>query len=1483
MTFYTTHNSQGGAAICLYFSTSSLTVTQCFFHNCTCTLSVDSGGALYVWATRSDCPISVSLSSFTECANTSPGNPRGGSVFLSTKSVLSITSCFFEKSKSGRDGALSLQASPLATLSNCAFVSCSAQKDAGALTLTGVKTIDLSFLQFRECSSGDSKSNDIFFDAIPASLVTEDTVRFCDSTSDRPNVFVKTGSVDMSRLVPELQSTPTASVEVSISEGTATVTATASEGVKGTVGILLNGSNVPRLIHVHFGSITQTSRSGTAVVSSGVNGVLPQADYSLRAWSVPSAYLSSVHSADSTLKDVNTVRIDLHGMNLNNGKYSMLISSGENTFNVSLGRFNSTTLVGSAPLRPLNASGRLDFATEYNVEKVMRLADGGIEENINLINRVSFTTPPEPPRLVRVVRKALNGKKDELIIDVQAELLPVGNGLIQFKLDESEILVNGVLTSDSETECTAVFSTAWTEDTTHLSYGKAYSMESATISSIAVLINPGTVCVVHDPPVITSFSVPTECSSDSFDIEVIGKNFPSSTHFNLTLSNNHNISIYFSSYTKGKGTVKASLPSEVQFGTEYSVSRVWNGYDYVLLNETRLKTPLGPTLTSISASLQSPDMKEVLLSLNGLRMMTGTHTLTFHEQGQSTPLTMTVQINTETTGSGSELIFGGTKLKYGTTYEVISLTSATLHFILADSPTFTTDPEPPRLVKIVSEEDSGLISTTLTLSSLFLTVGGQYEVKMTGTPLSSSSSVKHDTKLIFTANSATANTLTLTLYPLEEADVKYDHSYSVDWMNVVGGVPILVETDKCVFETPSEPSRLVSFWISGYDSTQAEVIFAMDGRALDTSSMFKVGLNFSNTLKHTVSMRFNNERGDWEGSAILFPSESCELEYGKTYAVSSFRKGEDTAELLFEANEVTIDVNPSRLTSVSITGLSDEGKKGLFSVAGKNLVSGWSYQIYVNETGTSVEKTIEVTMSSKEEGTGSAVLFSEIEGEIELDYGTEYKVVGVKDSSQSLILFESNMKFRTDPEPPRLVKIVSEPDEGLNSTTLTLSSLVLTEGKKYQMKVTGTPLSSSSSTTHKTTLKFNATSATVNTVTLKLYPFEEGIVMYGHSYTVDWMKAVDGDPIFIETETCAFETHKEPARILLCTGAVLNKERSEVTISLEGRALGDSLGSIWVKFETTFWKSSSSIRNLSATLCEVDFLVGSEENGTRLKYEGEYTVCVKPDEASTLLVDSGIAVHIPASPSFTKVEFAFTNSLGTGCIAVLTGSDLVVGTEYEVKLNTSHTFSIVVTSSARAESSEMVIGFEGTLAYSQNILVETIEPTVEESGIALMPIPVTGQTPARPNVSEIFVDTETGQIYQTCGDPSSPFSTMDLAWRIVRTLDISQPTFSLLNSTSLSSAMTIECGMSVLIQNGTNIGPSLNIPSLAAESATSALIVVSSAVLSIQNIDVVVGSSNPSFILISALSSKVKERNAELEIVWEDCVDTKKGWESVVP
>ncbi|KAK2959702.1 hypothetical protein BLNAU_5191 [Blattamonas nauphoetae] len=121
------------------------------------------------------------------------------------------------------------------------------------------------------------------------------------------------------------------------------------------------------------------------------------------------------------------------------------------------------------------------------------------------------------------------------------------------------------------------------------------------------------------------------------------------------------------------------------------------------------------------------------------------------------------------------------------------------------------------------------------------------------------------------------------------------------------------------------------------------------------------------------------------------------------------------------------------------------------------------------------------------------------------------------------------------------------------------------------------------------------------------------------------------------THGCVFQTPEEPARICNCTGAVLNRDRSIVTLSLEGRALAEPLGSIWMSFGNTFWKCSF-MRDITETHCEADFVVGSTQNATHLKYEGEYTVCMKPAEPDTLLVDSGISVRVPVPPRLTSLE-----------------------------------------------------------------------------------------------------------------------------------------------------------------------------------------------------------------------------------------------------
>ncbi|KAK2958959.1 hypothetical protein BLNAU_5975 [Blattamonas nauphoetae] len=108
---------------------------------------------------------------------------------------------------------------------------------------------------------------------------------------------------------------------------------------------------------------------------------------------------------------------------------------------------------------------QLEFGVSYGV---LSLTCSDCTRSV-LISDIVITMPDEPARIISFVSSSLNGTKDELTLSFVGSLLPDGSGKIKVKQTESDVLVEGVLTRDSATPCTVVFSTAWSESTTHLS------------------------------------------------------------------------------------------------------------------------------------------------------------------------------------------------------------------------------------------------------------------------------------------------------------------------------------------------------------------------------------------------------------------------------------------------------------------------------------------------------------------------------------------------------------------------------------------------------------------------------------------------------------------------------------------------------------------------------------------------------------------------------------------------------------------------------------------------------------------------------------------------------------------------------------------------------------------------------------------------------------------------------------------------------
>ncbi|KAK2954035.1 hypothetical protein BLNAU_10998 [Blattamonas nauphoetae] len=362
----------GAAAISLYWTLASLTIDLCYFHKCSVTAENDDGGAINVHYSSSDnYPVEISRSSFTECKTVELIGNYGGGLLVMSSSQLTMDRCFFETCSAQCGGAVSSFNSPF-TLSNCALVLCKAAEYGGALSIERNPSIDFSFLQFRECACSDRPSSkDIIFLLMSSPIANSDTFKFCDSTSGSPNVNFAIGNINDSTLVPQLteeEKTDISSFEVSMGEDTATITIRTTKEVKGTMGVLLEGSTVPRLVHIEFGTADIKSSTGTVEVSIGLE----------------------------ELEGTSDASFELTGCFLKTGTYSMKVKDSENNdFAISLS-LSSGSLTGTSPVSSTDST-KLKYEEEYEVVEV--LCDS---QPLILATSFSFSIPYPPATLTGI-------------------------------------------------------------------------------------------------------------------------------------------------------------------------------------------------------------------------------------------------------------------------------------------------------------------------------------------------------------------------------------------------------------------------------------------------------------------------------------------------------------------------------------------------------------------------------------------------------------------------------------------------------------------------------------------------------------------------------------------------------------------------------------------------------------------------------------------------------------------------------------------------------------------------------------------------------------------------------------------------------------------------------------------------------------------------------------------------------------------------
>ncbi|KAK2963930.1 hypothetical protein BLNAU_1007 [Blattamonas nauphoetae] len=332
------------------------------------------------------------------------------------------------------------------------------------------------------------------------------------------------------------------------------------------------------------------------------------------------------------------------------------------------------------------------------------------------------------------------------------------------------------------------------------------------------------------------------------------------------------------------------------------------------------------------------------------------------------------------------------------------------------------------------------------------------------------------------------------------------------------------------------------------------------------------------------------------------------------------------------------------------------------------------------------------------------------------------------------------------------------------------------------------------------------------------------------------------------------EIEAEPSRIESFVSATLSKDRLMMTAKFEGRAFKSEMGPVLLKQNSNTFESIGNVRFVDSTHCEADFMVGDSEPG--LVYKQHYTLATKGGESS-IFVNSDVSVRVPAPPLLTHVSFAPLNKLGISGLILFEGTDLESNKEYQITLDPSFSFTIRISDSTSASSSPLLVGWNNSLPFSTTFKIASITPVDPSDGDVLIKSLLSFSTSDRPTELFINLDSKSTDSSPFCGTFDNPCPTIESGWKIVNGLRFARPTLGIIDSTTLSSQLTVSEGMHVLLTHGSNSEPTLTIPSSATQSEGSGLIVVTSASLEIVNVDIVLDSPLSSFVLLSASSSGV--------------------------
>ncbi|KAK2962033.1 hypothetical protein BLNAU_3089 [Blattamonas nauphoetae] len=443
-TFKDMTSSTYASAIQFFKTSGNTAIRECSFYDCNGTSTY--GGAVCVSPDPSKYSITFSSCIVVRCKGT---QVFGGAVALFDMVPLTCSDCVFYSTESTQFGSalnvVNAQSSQQSTLSNSIFDSSCAKSvgNGSALCFRTSKNFVLSSLRFINTEVADAR--DIYCYGMVVEI-DESCVLHCQSS--RSSLICRTYTDTNTPVSSQDDLFQTITQETLVKsfvgsesdDGTATFTIEVEDEVTGEMVVLLENfqstrSSPPPIHRSLTFSFPTAAKTASCTVDVGDTELIqsPVSEYMLRRASIadwlvhitPLSVSSTAVSFNDEMKTIIDISLNCDGTV--QAGYSILVKTGNTERNLSLAvGSDRRTLVASGSISTL-AGSVFTFSTDYTIVAVKDLWGSALV----LPDAVSFTTPAEPPRLIKMTHSGLDSTGEYLIVKVRGRQMPVGTYTVE--------------------------------------------------------------------------------------------------------------------------------------------------------------------------------------------------------------------------------------------------------------------------------------------------------------------------------------------------------------------------------------------------------------------------------------------------------------------------------------------------------------------------------------------------------------------------------------------------------------------------------------------------------------------------------------------------------------------------------------------------------------------------------------------------------------------------------------------------------------------------------------------------------------------------------------------------------------------------------------------------------------------------------------------------------------------------------------------